>query len=497
MRILFIYPNLNAQIGFNYGVSYISGLLKSQGIETFLLNINEQLGYPLDLSRIRRDIERINPDLIGFSVVTNQYKYAVDIARDIRRYFDRPIVFGGIHPTMDPHGTLQNPEIDYICRGEGEHAFLEAIRRGGAAGVRNMGYREAGRIVLEPLRPFTDIHSLPPKDYEIFDFQRMIDAKGGWAGILASRGCPFRCTYCLNHKIITLYKDAGCHPRTYMRRHTVDEVVAEIEYLLTRYERIKMFIFDDDLFTSDKAWVREFAEKYRSVTRIGFVCNAHAKMFDEETAHYLKEAGCKIVKFGIESGSDRIRRRVLNRYMTNQDIEKAFAAADKFHLHTSAFVMIGLPHEAKEDLMETVKLLSRIKPGRFRWSLFFPYVGTRAYSIAEEQCAIDFDKMSRLDNFTDETCMDLGTDMNLLVEKAKECLCAFVNAYAGLPPYADIVSRIESMDAEAWANEKEALSKEIQRIEEETQKTGCDHYGVRYNRFMGVRSDWKDDHLSA
>ena len=111
----------------------------------------------------------------------------------------------------------------------------------------------------------------------------------------------------------------------------------------------------------------------------GFVCNAHVRMFDEETASILKEAGCRIVKFGVESGSDRIRRDALHRYMTNRDIENAFGAAHKFGLHTSAFVMIGLPGEEKADVMETIRLLSRVRPGRFRWTLFFPFIGTKAY----------------------------------------------------------------------------------------------------------------------
>ena len=64
----------------------------------------------------------------------------------------------------------------------------------------------------------------------------MIDAKDGWVGLLASRGCPFRCTYCLNHRIISLYKESGCPPRHYMRRHTVDQVLGEIEHLLSRYD---------------------------------------------------------------------------------------------------------------------------------------------------------------------------------------------------------------------------------------------------------------------
>ncbi len=497
MRVLFIYPNLNAQIGFNYGISYISGLLKSEGIETFLLNINADLGYPLDLMRIKQDVTRIDPDLIGFSVLTNQYKYALEIAASLRTYYGRPIVFGGIHPTMDPYGTLKEPVLDSICVGEGEEAFLESIRAGSPVHVPNMGYRDGNRAVLEPLRPYTDLVRLPPKDYEIFDFQRMIDAKGGWVGLLSSRGCPFRCTYCLNHRIIKLYKDSGHLPKDYIRRHTVDQVIGEIQSLLSRYHGIGMFIFDDDLFTFDKDWLREFSEKYRSVTRIGFVCNAHVRMFDEEAASYLKEAGCRIVKFGVESGSERMRRSVLSRYMTNGDIEAAFRAAHKFGLHTSAFVMIGLPGEKKEDVQDTLRLLAKIQPGRFRWTLFFPFVGTRAFEIAQSAGAIDFARMADLDNFTDETCMDLGADVNLYVQKAKDCFCAFVNGYADVPEYAGIVSRVEAMGPGAWETGKASVASEIERADERVRQRGQQHYEVRYNRFMGVRSDWEDDNIPA
>jgi anaerobic magnesium-protoporphyrin IX monomethyl ester cyclase len=497
MRLLFIYPNLNAQIGFNYGIAYMSGLLKARGIETFLLNVNEQLGYPLDHDRIARDVERISPDLVGFSVLTNQYKYALDMAASLKARFDHPIVFGGIHPTMDPQAVLSEKAVDYICMGEGEEALLETCEKGSPEGVRNMGFRRSGESILEPLRPYTDIRSLPPKDYEIFDFQKMIDAKDGWVGLLASRGCPYRCTYCLNHKIIRVYKDSGCSPKLYIRRHSVEQVMGEIDYLLSRYSRIKMFIFDDDLFTFDKEWLAEFSRAYRKATRIGFVCNAHVRMFDEETASYLKEAGCRIVKFGIESGSDRVRREVLHRYMTNRDIESAFGAAHKFGLHTSAFVMIGLPGEKEADLMETIRLLARVRPGRFRWSLFFPYVGTRAYEIAAGAGAIDMEKMAALDNFTDETCMDLGPEVNLLVDKVKDTLCAFVNGYAAIPEYASIVSEIESLGDAAWKAGKEASLRRIERIDSDMAKAGKLHYRVKYNRFMGVRSDWEDDHISA
>lgn len=499
-RILFIYPNINTQIGFNYGISFISSFLKSKGIETCLLNVNEKLGYPLDYERIEKDIADFRPDVVGFSVLTNQYKYACQLAKKIKEKFDVPVIFGGIHPTMDPEETLTSPYVDYICIGEGEEAIAEFMIKGTAENVLNMGYKKDGKVFLEPLRPYIDLRKLPFKDYEIFDFQKMIDAKDGWVGLLASRGCPFRCTYCLNHKIIDLYKKNGHLPRHYIRRHTVEEVISEIDYLQRKYRGIKMFIFDDDIFTFDKEWLREFSKMYRATSNVGFVCNAHARIFDEETASLLKEAGCRIVKFGLESGSERIRRNVLRRFMSNREIEKAFSIAHKYGLHTSAFVMLGLPHENTFDLLETVKLIARIKPGRMRWSLFFPFVGTDAYRIAKENNMIDFEKMIELDNFTDGTCMKLGDEVDLLVEKLRTFFCAFVNGYAdmdGEGKYMAVVKELMEMNKEDYAKKRDMFEKLVSDIDLEMEEANKVFYTVKYNPFMGVRSDWKDDSLSA
>ena len=232
-----------------------------------------------------------------------------------------------------------------------------------------------------------------------------------------------------------------------------------------------MLIFDDDLFTFDKEWLKGFSAGYRKVTRMGFVCNAHVRMFDEETARLLKEAGCRIVKFGVESGSDRIRRNVLHRYMTNLDIERSFAAAHKFGLHTSAFVMIGLPGEEKSDVLDTVRLLAKVQPGRFRWTLFFPFIGTKAYEISEEAGAIDLRMMERLDNFTDETCMDLGDEVNLLVHKAKDTFCAFRQRLRGY-------SRI-----------REDRLLESRRA---TTRRGASRRGISSWRSPGPMREWRD-----
>jgi len=125
MKVLFIYPNLNAQVGFNYGIAFLSACLKERGHSTALLNINENIGFELDLARIRKEVAAFAPDLIGFSVVTNQYRFAREIARDIKAYCDAPVVCGGIHPTMDPESVLREDCFDYACIGEGEHAIVE------------------------------------------------------------------------------------------------------------------------------------------------------------------------------------------------------------------------------------------------------------------------------------------------------------------------------------------------------------------------------------
>ena len=83
------------------------------------------------------------------------------------------------------------------------------------------------------------------------------------------------------------------------------------------------------------------------------------------------------------------------------------------------------------------------------------------------------------------------------MQKAKDHFCAFANGYAGIPEYGRVVSAMEALDAEAWQAEKGLMAKEIEGIDEGMRRTGQQHYAVRYNRFMGVRSDWEDDHIPA
>jgi Fe-S oxidoreductase len=379
MKILFIYPNAGSQLGFQYGLAYMSAELKEAGHAVELWQLCEDIAPLPPREEFINRVKEIKPDIVGFSVVTNQWPYTRELAAWAREATSAPLVCGGIHATVAGEDVLQTGLFDYIFRGEAETAFLEFVekmaRKEDVAELRNLGLNQNGAMRINPVRPLPDLKKLPFKDYDIFDFQKIIDAKNGWVGLMASRGCPFSCTYCFNHEMVKQYrKDLNCSFKelNYIRHFDVKQMISEIEYLLDNYRNIKMFIFDDDLFTFHKEYIKKFCEAYKSVSSIPFVVNAHVDFFDEERARSLRDANCKIVKFGVESGSERIRSHILNRHMKNKKIIESIKTAHKFGLHTSVFLMIGLPGETREDVMDTIRLMGEAGPGRFRWTFFFP-----------------------------------------------------------------------------------------------------------------------------
>jgi hypothetical protein len=221
--------------------------------------------------------------------------------------------------------------------------------------------------------------------------------------------------------------------------------------------------------------------------------NAHVQVFSDDLAKALKDSGCLIVKFGVESGSDRIRREVLWRYMTNHTIERAFEAAHGQDLHTSAFIMFGLPKEGKAEVLETLELCARVKMGRFRWALFFPFPGTAGHAIAESLDLIDHDKMQRLGNYFDGTCLRFGSEQDLWLEKVGKVCHWWVNALSDwpcAPIYRDLVNEVEALDRDGWDEAKKTVHDRDQELSEELLEKRIPHYSIRYSPVMAVHSDF-------
>jgi len=512
MRVLFIYPNLNAEEGFNHGIAALSGQLKARGHVTGLININEALYDVPTEEQIIEQLRTFNPDFVAFSVMTQQYKYALRLGRAIKKALPNlSIAIGGVHTTMCTQQVINDQFWDFIGLGECDDALPELIDKLSAGNqdainVKNFCVlRDDGTYRQNLLGPYPKLGALAPKDYEIFDLPLMLRKKNGWQSILTSRGCPYGCTYCFNHELATRYREEGGYSlKSYLRHYPIPRIMRELKELKKCHPYIETFIFDDDLFTLNKQYVIDFTKAYTDAEiGVPYVLNAHVQAFSEPVAKALADSPCMIVKFGVESGSNLLRKNVLGRHMSNRLIIDAFDLCHRFGLHSSAFLMFGLPYETRAMMEETIDLMARIRPGRMRWAIFFPFPGTKSYTICKLAHLIDYRKMDAMDNYFCASCLKFNEPTDLFIRKLQRIFHWWVNARAGLPlsaEYQKLIDEIDRMDQTTWHEVSESMLTRDREISNEylAKVTPGDaaamqankHYSIRYTEVMAVDSDF-------
>lgn len=500
MRILFIYPNLHAPYGINSGLASIAGVLKANGHDCKLIQIHEILKETISKNYIENFVEEFAPNLIGFSVMTQQYSNAKEIAISIKKRFNIPIVIGGIHCTMQSSNLLLKDNIwDYICVGEGEFAMLDLVNQfktGIEKDIPNIINCRDNLPSLKSVRPLLNLRETPNRDFEIFNLNMFLKCNDGWMRVMTSRGCPNSCSYCQNYSLYNRYKNVKAvdSKKDYLRFHSVEKIILELKALKFLHPEIEVFNFDDDLFTYDKERTRKFTDLYKeSGLCIPYVINSHVNYFDYEIATYLKNSGCKMVRFGVESGSDYIRNKILNRKVSKTDIITAFDICNQIGLHSSAFLMIGIPFESRAHLFETIKLCAQVKMGRFRWSYLYPYPGTLIYKIADKQGIINKRKAFELNNYFDDSCFIFGDEHDLFLNKIGKVFNWYVNAYCEWEVsevYRDLVSSIDKMSKSEWESFKIRTNDIDRELSEKFIKQGKIHYSKRFSNNTGVHSKY-------
>ena len=505
MRVLFVYPNIDCPPGINHGIAAMSGVLKARGHEVGLIHVCDNLWELPTTDEVLARIDGFAPDIVGFSAMSQQYRWCCDVSKALReKRPDLPQAVGGVHCTMVPDEVTADELWDWVFVGECDEAFAELVDRmrdgGDLHSVSNTRicprFSPTDETIKNPVRPFPDLAALPETDYELFDIDHVVTSKNGWMGLITSRGCPYKCTYCFNMEIVDLYRDEGGakNIKEYLRTYPVERMIEEIRQLKKDHPHIKTLIIDDDLFTLNKPYMLEFTKAYKeSGIGVPYVVNAHVNRFDDEMAKGLADSGCIIAKYGLESGSQRIRKEVLWRFMTNKQIEDMTATAHRYGLHTSAFVMFGLPHESREEIYETLRLCAKVKMGRFRWAIFYPFPGTAGYTIAKDADLIDWDKWTDMGNYFDASCLKFGAEHDLFLEKLGALCPWYVNALTDWPcskTYAELVNEVEAMDRETFRRKRPELIKEERELSEEYMRLGVPHYSLRYAHVMGVRSDF-------
>jgi len=358
------------------GVLYLIAYLKAHGHygEIFI----ERRGW-FD------EIKEFKPDIIGFSCVTGGHLWVESCSKTIKmdNKWDIPILIGGAHPTFFPT-MIENPYIDFICRGEGEHALkelLDTIKNGGnLTSIANIWAKKDGTIIKNDVRPLMeslDIFPIPDRShYEKYPFLKQNPHKR----IIASRGCPFNCTYCYN----SAYKKLYLHKGKTVRRRSVENVIKEI-ILLKENGGWKTLEFVDDSFLAVKEWFLEFAEEYRKKINLPYTCFGMAKNIDTDIAVALKRSNCKCVEFGIEAGNERIRKEVYKKNISDDDIKQAAELLHTHHIKFLTFNMVGAPFETIEQMAETIHLNQKIKTDYPWCSIMQPYPGTEIFNYCVEK----------------------------------------------------------------------------------------------------------------
>lgn len=390
MKLNIIYPDIlkgASWSGYYYtGIGYISASAKNAGHEVSLMHITRPTDRDEFMRMLDEEMSSDSDVLIAFSATTNMFGFIQLWASWIKEKYNKLIIVGGVHPTLNPEEVINTDNIDAICVGEGEAPIVELLNALMAGNdiksIPNIWIKEDGEVYKNPCRPkIENLDTLPFPDRSIFDYKNMDREKEGIGVFMASRGCPYNCYYCCNHAI----RQSIGGGKGYLRFRSVDNVIGEIKQVIQDYPFIKFLHFDDDILPFNKEWFEEFSQKFSNEIKLPFECNIRPNLIDKAIIELVRDAGCKTLRIGLESGNSFIRNKILNRGLSEETIVEASALCKEAGIRLYTFNMVGLPLENMSARLDTVKLNAKINSDEEQVSIFYPYKNTTIYEICEEQ----------------------------------------------------------------------------------------------------------------
>lgn len=359
------------------GLCYLAAAVREAGYDVSIVD-SEALRYSVD--ETMKEIKKLEPDLVGITCKTLWIMNAHEIAERVKKEIGVPVVAGGNHPTAIPERTIKEfPHFDTLVVGEGEVTFVELLKAlsdgSDLSAVKGIVFRKKDGFEITPPRERNmNIDSLPvpawdllPKLSKFYRPSLAYTTKLPGFVIVTSRGCPGKCMFC----------DRSTYGNR-VTRHSPEYVVNMIRELKQKYG-VKFFeIFDDNFLLSRQHLfaVLDLLEKEK--IKIRFTVQSRVDTIDEERLTRLKKAGCEVIFFGVESGSQEMLK-AMNKGVQIEQIRKAFKMTRKFGIKASANFILGFPGESEETLKETESFIKELDILDASIFYFTPLPGSEIY----------------------------------------------------------------------------------------------------------------------
>jgi len=418
MKTLLINPpqtffpgSLEAFVSLPLGIMYIAAVLETHGydVEIFdslvadlrLKNIGDAKHYGMSWEKIREQIRRHKPDIVG---ITNPSSAQVDNAirvSEVAKDVDPSIltVVGGPHTSVRPAEFLEDARnVDVAVIGEGEYTMLDIMNcyegKKDISEVEGIAYRRGDAVILNRKRAFIEnLDALPFPSYHLVDMDKYLTPRGiryrstrrraralREISMITSRGCPFNCVFCSIH----------LHMGKAWRSHSKEYVVEHIEHVVRNYG-VEHIHFEDDNITLD---VERFEGILDGLTEKGVKFSwdtpngIRADKLTIDLLAKMKKTGCTDLTVGVESGDQFVLDTVIDKQLRLADVVKAARMCKSLNIPLAAFFVIGFPGETKENMERTVKfaLMLRREYGVFMMLMIaLPLYGTRLYEICKQK----------------------------------------------------------------------------------------------------------------
>jgi len=385
MKTLLIHPDtpivygIGGQCAFPLGLGYIAAVLERQHD----IKVIDVRAERLNNDSLKKSISEVSPEIVGITSDTLTFQRAIEIAEIVKQVDQKIIVvIGGAHSNVVPAYPLKYDCFDISVYGEGERTVVELwdrIEKGESyEAIKGIVFRRKDGISINPRRelienldelPFPARHLFPMNKYSREDSLPVSPVYP----IGTSRGCPFSCAFCSNNVVFG---------RKYRFRSS-ESVVNEIELLINEYNA-KGIYFREDLFTVNEKRVMALCDEIRKGgLDFDWECESRVNTINEEMLTAMKGSGCKLIWFGVESGSQRILDD-LNKQITLSQIREAYRLCQRVGIKAGASFMIGVPGETIDDVQNTIALAEELKP-EFAWfNIFTGYPTSPLYEYVKK-----------------------------------------------------------------------------------------------------------------